>query len=255
MQRTKATCQYCNKEISLSNISRHEEACKVKINKKSYALTHDGLTCQFCDKVCKNRNSLCNHERQCKLNPERQVGVGFDNFNAQRAAGDINTWNKGLTKYESESVRKQSESLSIWIQDNPNVYGGFRHNTAQKCKYGRYNGYYCDSSWELAFLLYSLDNKFEIQRCTESFDYVLNGRARKFHPDFKIGNTYYEIKGRYKEADYEKIKQFPKELTLVVIDKTSIEPYLHHCKVTYGKDFDRLYDRSFPSWMDKLDSK
>ena len=151
MQRTKTTCQYCNKEISLSNLARHEEVCKVKISKKSYVLTHSGLTCQFCGKECKNRNSLCNHERLCKLNPERQVGTGFDNFNTKRASGEITTWNKGLTKYESEGVRKQSESLSIWIQSNPNVYGGFRHNTAQKCKYGRYNGYYCDSSWELAF--------------------------------------------------------------------------------------------------------
>lgn len=251
MQRTKVKCKYCGQEISASNIKKHEESCKNKTAKKSYALNHDGLTCQFCGKVCKNRNSLCNHERMCRLNPERQKSAGFDKFNAERSAGKINSWNKGLTKYNSDGVKKQAESLSIFIQDHPNFYGGFNHNTAKKCKYGRYKGYYCDSSWELAFLLHSLDNNFDIQRCTESFEYILNGRVHKFYPDFKIGAIYYEIKGRYKDADYEKIKQFPKELTLRVIDTNSIEPYLKYCKLTYGKDFAMLYDRNYPSWMDK----
>ncbi len=253
MQRTTVTCSKCGREISKSNIIKHEAACKGLQNKTSYKLTHDGLTCQFCGKECKNRNSLCNHERMCRLNPNRQQSVGFDKFNIDRAIGKVSSWNKGLTKYEHDGIRKQSESLSIWIQNNPDVYGGFRFNTAKKCKYGRYKGYYCDSSWELAFLIYNLDHNNSIQRCTESFEYLLNNRTHKFHPDFKIDTTYYEIKGRYKDADYEKIKQFPSELSLVVIDKNSIEPYLKYCKVTYGKDFAKLYDRAYPSWMDKLE--
>ena len=28
--------------------------------------------CKFCEKVCKNANSLRNHERLCKQNPNRQ---------------------------------------------------------------------------------------------------------------------------------------------------------------------------------------
>lgn len=32
-----------------------------------------GGKCQFCGKECKNRNSLRNHERVCKLNPNRQA--------------------------------------------------------------------------------------------------------------------------------------------------------------------------------------
>lgn len=32
--------------------------------------------CKFCNKICKNSNSLRNHERLCKLNPDRQVSFG-----------------------------------------------------------------------------------------------------------------------------------------------------------------------------------
>lgn len=31
------------------------------------------LECKFCSKVCKNSNSLKNHERLCKNNPDRQI--------------------------------------------------------------------------------------------------------------------------------------------------------------------------------------
>ena len=31
------------------------------------------LFCRFCKKECKNDNSLRNHERLCKLNPDRQL--------------------------------------------------------------------------------------------------------------------------------------------------------------------------------------
>ena len=30
------------------------------------------MNCKFCNKECKNANSLRNHERLCKLNPNRQ---------------------------------------------------------------------------------------------------------------------------------------------------------------------------------------
>ena len=74
VERTKVECEFCKRLISISNISKHIEKHLHKPEaflKKSYSLNHEGLDCQFCGKTCKNRNSLCNHERVCKLNPER----------------------------------------------------------------------------------------------------------------------------------------------------------------------------------------
>ena len=31
------------------------------------------MECKFCNKECKNKNSLRNHERLCKLNPNHQT--------------------------------------------------------------------------------------------------------------------------------------------------------------------------------------
>ena len=67
---------------------------------------HDGLNCQFCGKTCKNKNSLSNHERLCKRNPDRQLlrRDGFNNFGRD-------AWNRGLTKETDERVLQRSITL------------------------------------------------------------------------------------------------------------------------------------------------
>lgn len=62
--------------------------------------------CKFCGKICKNANSLRNHERLCKSNPERQES-SWVKFNHERGA-----WNKGLTKETDERLKLRGEKLS-----------------------------------------------------------------------------------------------------------------------------------------------
>jgi len=69
MKRSTLTCEICGREISKSNYIRHINSCKGPINR--YAIDHDGLECKFCGKLCKNKNSLSNHERTCPQNKDR----------------------------------------------------------------------------------------------------------------------------------------------------------------------------------------
>ncbi len=136
MQRTKAICQYCGKEISKSNINRHEESCKdksdkIRHKKVIYALDHDGLVCQFCAKACKNRNSLCNHERMCKMNPNRQES-SFIKYNKENPV----PWNKGLTKENTSSIYKQAESLKKYYETHEGSWTGRSHTEEEKLKIG-----------------------------------------------------------------------------------------------------------------------
>lgn len=56
--------------------------------------------CRYCGKICKNQNSLRNHERLCKLNPNHQEHTGFKYG-----------WSKGLNKNTNESLKKTGEKL------------------------------------------------------------------------------------------------------------------------------------------------
>ena len=134
MQKTAVACKYCKRLISKSNISKHEKACANTSNKQSYKLTHDGLICQFCGKEWKNRNSLCNHERQCKLNPNRQLGVGFTKFNADRKAGLVTSWNAGLTADSDERVAKHAKAVAEYYATNDAFWKGKKHTEETKNK-------------------------------------------------------------------------------------------------------------------------
>ena len=134
MKRTKITCPECGQEISKSNFSKHQRRHQdhpETFEIPKFKLDHDGLDCQFCGKTCKNRNSLCNHERQCNQNPNKQVihRPGFNDFGRP-------AWNKGLTKETSESVKKHSESLKAFYETHEGSWKGRKHTEEEKQKIG-----------------------------------------------------------------------------------------------------------------------
>ncbi len=114
----------------------------------------------------------------------------------------------------------------------------FNAKTRKKWSWG-YSGYYrkfwCDSSWELAFLMYHLDNDIEIKRNNKGYSYTFYGKKHKFYPDFIIDGKFYEIKGRMDRRSKAKIKQFPQEL--IVIGKAEIQKFIQYATDKYGKEF------------------
>ena len=248
----KTFCEFCSKFISNNNIEKHKLShlnnpnYQRRIAGFTYQLDHNDLFCKFCGKECKNKNSLIQHEIRCKNNPDRQTSVRNKFNNIGR-----NAWNKGLTKETHERVVKNSLSVKKFYQEHPEKKpGGYKKSSARSYKYGTYRGFYCDSSWELAFIIYCLDNNIEVVRNEIGFQYInSDGQQKEFYPDFIVNSTYYEIKGGYDTQTEYKINQFP--YNLVLLNYESIQPYLQYAKNTYGKDFIRLYDRNYPSWMDK----
>lgn len=74
------------------------------------------LLCQYCKKECKNENSLRNHERLCKDNPNKQPHP--------RGTLGKSGWNKGLTAETDirvfanrESLRKQKKKMVLVGQE------------------------------------------------------------------------------------------------------------------------------------------
>lgn len=141
---------------------------------------------------------------------------------------------------EIEESRKRK--ISETMKKNPKS-GGLRKGSGRGKK-GWYCGYWCDSSWELAWVIYNLENGILFERNNIGFNYLNNGSVRKYYPDFKIGDTYYEIKGRRKYDDLdnenkEKINQFKYKLEILYTKDMS--KYLDYVIKKYGKDYIKLY--------------
>lgn len=125
--------------------------------------------------------------------------------------------------------------------------GGYREGSGRG-KQGWYKGIHCDSSWELAFLVYHLDHNLYIERCKEKRQYVWNNKQHTYYPDFITDDGIIEIKGYSTDQWKSKEEQNP---DVIVLYKDDIKLYLDYVINTYGTDFIKLYDGYNP----KLDLK
>lgn len=133
-----------------------------------------------------------------------------------------------------ERRKKSSETAKRIGLGGPTKRGG-------RGKFGWYKGYWCDSSWELAWVIYSLEHCQQFARNKQGFPYIINGKSKKYYPDFQLSDgTYVEIKG-YLSLEFEKKKEsFPHKLQVLTF--AEIKPILEYVKNKYGKDFIKLYE-------------
>ena len=109
-------------------------------------------------------------------------------------------------------------------------------------KSGWYKGYWCDSSWELAWVIYNLEHNIIFVRNYSGFTYMFKSKEYKFYPDFIIDNIYYEIKGYFDEKNRCKLNQFKNEL--IILNKNDIKTYIKYVVDKYGNNFIELYENN-----------
>ena len=140
---------------------------------------------------------------------------------------------KGAT-IETELARRNNISKTMIRKG----CGGYRLGSGRGRK-GWYQGVWCDSSWELAWCLYALDNGIVFERNTKRFPYQYHGKEKYWIPDFKTIDGYLEVKGYFTEQCKAKVSSFQEKLVVLGADR--MNPILNYVKEKYGKDFIRLY--------------
>jgi hypothetical protein len=106
---------------------------------------------------------------------------------------------------------------------------------------GWYNGIWCDSSWELAFVLYCQDKEIPLERSKEKRTYSFQGTVKNYFPDFLIGGEkIVEIKGWITDQSEAKKMANP---DVEILGKPEMAPILEYVVRKYGKDFTSLYEQ------------
>lgn len=78
--------------------------------------------------------------------------------------------------------------------------GGYREHSGRG-KSGWYKGIFCQSTYELAWVIYNLDNDIAFERCKQTFEYIYEGKTHTYHPDFVLADgTIVEIKGYHQPS-------------------------------------------------------
>ena len=143
-----------------------------------------------------------------------------------------------LSKIASESISATRQRIGLF-------------NGHVNYKWGWYKDIHCDSSWELAYIVYMLDHGHKIIRNTAAFPYQYKGKTCKYFPDFiEDNNKYVEIKNYWTDQVQAKIDCFPRNLQYEVLYRKDIEVFLDYCRKTYGDNFcEILYDKTRPSYL------
>lgn len=196
------------------------------------------LKCKFCNKECKNNNSLRNHERLCKLNPNRQ-STAFESEVVQKSRKKSNASIKakelGIEYSMSQTTKEKisSKVKSVWteerrkewsiimtaqaqknIENHPESYS--YKNFCGRAKKSLYRDEWMHSSWELEVAKWFDENNIKWTKKVRYFEYTWNNNTRKYFPDFYLEefDLYVEVKGYETDRDLIKWKSIPNLLIL-----------------------------------------
>lgn len=185
------------------------------------------MQCKHCQQERKNANSLRNHERLCKNNPDRQH-TPFQNaeWQKEKAANRFTkAKNLGLpppevsketreklskaatiqnqTQWTDAAKSRQSNKMKEVVAKNPDSYS--KKNVSGRVNQIEYNGIVFKGSWEVRFAKWCDDNNILYIYEPEPLQYQYRGQIHSYFPDFQLENgLYVEVKGYITERDIAK---------------------------------------------------
>lgn len=109
---------------------------------------------------------------------------------------------------------------------------------------GWYKKYFCDSTWELVFIIYNLEHNIKFEKEPKGFDYKFQGREYTYYPDFYLEDekTYIEIKSSLTPQDKCKVESFKEPL--VVLKNKDLQKHFEYVIKKYGEDLIALYENA-----------
>lgn len=151
------------------------------------------------------------------------------------------------------SRKCQDELWKLWLKANKTMMaekgfcGGYRKGAARG-KSGYYKGIWCDSTYELVYLIYNLDNGIDIRRNTLKFPYRYNGKNHEYIPDFRVNGELVEIKNFWTEVVQVKLDCVPEKISILYYDE--LEEMMQFVDEKYGtwhkkkkNNYEVLYDK------------
>jgi hypothetical protein len=118
--------------------------------------------------------------------------------------------------------------------------GGYERGSGRGKK-GWYRGYWCDSTYELVFVVWALDHEIPFERNVEFFPYEYQGQLLRWMPDFRLADgSYIEIKGYLTAQSRAKFEYFYRSLQ--VFTKVELRRMFEYVQQQYGKNVLVLYE-------------
>lgn len=156
----------------------------------------------------------------------------------------ISNYPGGKEAFYKEVASKAKDTIDNYPEGRDKFYSN-RQSKSNKCRKYIYNELSFDSSWELAFYIYNIDNNNDIVKCdSQHFTYYYNDKVYYYFPDFILNGEYIDIKGDhfvnsegvlvsvYKNTNLDKLKCKYKciiDNNVKLLFYNDIKPILNYC--------------------------
>lgn len=228
-----------------------EEQPKCVCGKPLYFIAYGQGYRKYCSNTCTLKNREISEESNIKRNETFKANHNGQTFGEFSQTQSVQQKRKqtNMEKYGNEYAIASDEVRQNMKPVNYKAIGQKvsasipkRTTPFNNAKYD-FHSMKFDSSWELAFWIYNTDMGFPIKRNTKSFDYIENGKKRKYFPDFIVGEQLIEIKGdHFKSGDlYEKHWKLKEEIckreNIKVLYSSELSPMFDYVYKKYGKNY------------------
>lgn len=201
--------------------------------------------CKYCQKECKNLNSLTQHEIRCDLNPRRiiikrnkwtkemkdnmSIIMKDRNTNKNRdwsaeSLDKISKWSKKFNKdYWTDDKRNlHSDKMKDVVSKNQDSYS--INNISGRVKNIEYNEFRLRGNWELSVAKWLDKNNIRWTNKINGHTYTFKNRDHLYFPDFYLIDLdiFIEVKGYEREIDKYKWFYFPKKLIILRQNEISL---------------------------------
>lgn len=209
LSRKTKECLYCHKNISILSFNKHFNKCKndhklYYCEKCGKLVTEKFGSGKFCSRKCANSHKMSEDTKLKISNSVKKNPHGWASQNYERKREykkRLQEYNKNPNKckvcgklldYKHKHRKTCGDKNCLKVLNSKN--GGYKKHS-RKGNAGYYKGFYCDSTYELIFLIYCLDHNIKIERNKQYFLYKYENKIHKYYPDFLINNnTLIEIK-------------------------------------------------------------
>lgn len=240
-------CDNCGKEFkSERGLKCHTKKSCDKLIKKSN-VNH---ICPKCNFFIKNNiqkhidycDGLGPRNKKPKVKRKSLKGISYEErFGIEKSNEIKKKISEKITGFASTSEKEIERRKKLSEHAKKNNYGGYIKGSGRG-KSGWYKNYWCDSSWELAFVVYNLEHNVEFKRNEERFEYYWKDKKHIWIPDFIVNDVYYEIKGYWTDQCQSKFDSFKKPLKILY--QKEMKDILNYVTIKYGKDYIKLYENN-----------
>jgi hypothetical protein len=197
-------CRYCNDEKNIYGLKNHERYCKLNPDRKDYDSSRNPM------KGRKGSNQYIKAKKEGREKPLRSE----ESYKKQALS-------MSLVKWSDSRRKKHSDRMKEAVKSNPSSYSS--SNVSGRTKTIEYNGFKLKGTWEYEVAKYLDENYIKWTNIIETpFEYEWEGEIHLYFPDFYLTDydLYLEVKGYERDRDREKWKVLD---NLIIIKKKEIE--------------------------------